>query len=212
MNRLHKGIVVCVSVIGCLLSFLPPADSRAVAQPQLTPVVVALPPTAQGGHNSQVMLPVTLQNVDERAIFAYQFTIRFDPSVLAALGVSTTNTLSAAWSIAENHQTPWELTVAAFHTTPLVSSGHLLTLRFTVVGQPTMQSAMTWQTLLFNEGDPPVQVEDGIFQVAAATVTVTPTPTLLPPTPTLLPPTVTPPPRATANPPQRASYLPIVRR
>jgi hypothetical protein len=205
MKRLHKGIVVCVSVIGCLLGFLPPADSRAVAQPRLAPVIVALPPNAQGVHNSQVLLPVTLQNVDARAIFAYQFTIRFDPAVLTALDVSTTNTLSAAWSIAENHQTPGELTVAAFHTTPLVSSGRLLTLRFTVVGQPTMQSAMTWQTLLFNEGDPPAQVEDGTFQVAAETITVTPTPTLLPPT-------VTPPPRATTNPPQRAGYLPIVRR
>jgi hypothetical protein len=68
-----------------------------------------------------------------------------------------------------------------------------------------MQSAMTWQTLLFNEGDPPAQVEDGTFQVVAETITVTPTPTLLPPT-------VTPPPRATTNPPQRAGYLPIVRR
>ena len=69
MNRLHKGIVVCVSVIGCLLSFLPPADSRAVAQPQLTPVVVALPPTAQGPIDVLVLINPALAASDWRCSY-----------------------------------------------------------------------------------------------------------------------------------------------
>lgn len=205
MSSLCKTVVVCVSFIGCLLGFLSQAGSQTVEQAGA--VVVALPTDAHSPHNSRVMLPVTIQGVGEQPIFSYQFTVRFDPAVLSALGVSVENTVSTGWSIAANHQTPGEMTVGAFHPTPLTGNGRLLTLLFAVVGEPARQTAVTWHTLLLNEGQPPVQVVDGSFQVdTAATATATPTPTLPLATPTIAPP------RATTSPPQRAGYLPIIRR
>lgn len=208
MLTLHSGIVVCVGIIGCLFAGWLQVSSRAVEPTSPAAVVVALPTNAQGFYNSEAMLPVTIQGVDGQAIFSYQFTVRFDPAVLAALGVSMENSVSTGWSVAENHQTPGEWQVAAFNTTPLTNSGRLLTLHFTVVGHPPLQTAVTWQRLLINEGQPAGQVVDGTFRVdAGAGATVTPTPTLSP-----VPTTVTPPPRATVRPPDRTLYLPLIRR
>lgn len=195
-------VVGVMGIVWCLSWRLPPlqaADGHGAF-----PLVVQLPTNASGAPGSQVMLPVMLQGVPDQAVFSYQFTVRFDPLVLTGLGVNTANSLSAGWSIVDNHQTPGELHVAAFHTTPLAGSGRLLNLTFTVMGQASMQTALTWHTLLFNEGQPAAQADNGLFQVAAGTATPIPPSTPIP--------TATPPPRITTVPAQRASYLPFIQK
>ena len=44
---------------------------------------------------------------------------------------------------------------------PIDSDGVLLNLRFTAVGKAGSASPLTWERIMFNEGDPRVTVTDG---------------------------------------------------
>lgn len=187
-------VMTCIGIgLGWLCTL---SQSQAADQPATSASGVRLPTNAVGSPNSQVVIPVMVQGLTDALVFSYQFTVRFDPLILSGVGVSTTNSLSAGWALAENHQNAGEIQVAAFHTTPLAGEGRLLDLIFIVSGQPATQTALTWHTPLFNESI--VQGFDGRFLVTTA-ITATPIPA---PTATLAP-------RSTTVPAQRG-YLPLI--
>ena len=136
-------------------------------------VVVALPTAATGAPGTQVTIPIAVPtSVTGLGIIAYDFRLTFDSAVLSLVSVSSVGTLSAGWSVTPNTSTAGVLQVAAFNTAPLTGSGPLLNLVFNVVGARGTSTPLTWTSFLFNEGEPAVQTQNGLFAGVPLAITL----------------------------------------
>ena len=144
---------------------------------------VWIPLDLAGPIGAQVALPISVTaGVGEQDILAYQFRLTFDPAVLEPLSVSTADSLSAGWTVVENHSTPGQWQIAAYGAQPLAGSGRLLALTFLVTDsvtepltEPLTETASTTTDLLlhefvFNEGSPAAVVQPGRFTAQALTL------------------------------------------
>lgn len=142
-------------------------------------IAVALPTNSSASKGATVVVPITVGDTTGAGIFGYDFTVTFDPNVLQPANPSfdTTGTVSGAagFSITPNTGTPGQITISAFGTQPLSGSGTLINLRFNVIGTAgttTGTSALTFQSFVFNEGDPAAQTTNGNFTVAGPTAAI----------------------------------------
>ncbi|MFN8444594.1 MAG: cohesin domain-containing protein [Caldilineaceae bacterium] len=135
-------------------------------------VLLQMPPLATGPIGSQVSLPVNLPNdVTGKNILAYQFKLTFDPAVLQATGISLPSSLSAnGWTVSETHATPGQIFAVGYSATPLAGSGALLFVNFTVTNTVNAQTALSLSNLLFNEGEPAAQTQNGQFQAQSLSI------------------------------------------
>ena len=75
--------------------------------------------------------------------------------------VGVAGTVSGRLSFAVNATEPGILRVAVYGPSPIDENGVLLNLKFTAVGAPGSMSPLTWERLVFNEGDPLVNTSNG---------------------------------------------------
>jgi hypothetical protein len=120
--------------------------------------------------DSEVIIPVSVQGTKNKGIIAYEFDLRYDPSVIQpqANPVDLAGTLSSTLSAVANPKEPGLLRVAVYGTMPISGNGVLLNLRFTAVGAPGSVSPLTWERLMFNDGNPRTQASDGQVELSAA--------------------------------------------
>lgn len=139
-------------------------------------VTVSLPP-ATGGNGFAVTIPVTLGNA-AKAVDSYSFAVFFNPAVLQPIGVGDasghdkTGTLSQPFTVIGNSTTPGRLGIAATSGggAPILTSGTLINLRFTVIGIPPATTALTFGSVIFEDPniDPIAAVpNNGSFTVTA---------------------------------------------
>ena len=130
-------------------------------------VSISLPASTSAGNGTDVEIPITTSDLTNKDIISYQFKITFNNTVLNALDVITTGTVSAAggWTVLPNISAPGEITIGAFGSNALSGSGVLVKLKFRVVGLSGTSTNLNFSSFIFNSGTPSVVTTNGSFSV-----------------------------------------------
>ena len=120
--------------------------------------------------DSEVVIPVAIQGAADKGIISYEFNLRYDPSVIQPQKdpVDLAKTVSSGLSAVANPNESGLLRVVVYGAMPIDSDGLLLNLKFNAVGAPGSASPLTWERIVFNEGDPGTLVTDGQIELSAA--------------------------------------------
>ncbi len=116
-----------------------------------------------------IEVPVEIRQFnDGAAISAFQTIIDFDSSALKSMTIVSTGTLSTGWSFSQVNSGN-RLSIAAAGTVGIHTTGTLFGIRFQVNGTLTegYYSAITFNQLLLNEGDPSVLAIPGSVLIVA---------------------------------------------
>jgi hypothetical protein len=129
--------------------------------------------TSGGIHGTRVYRALWVSGINETTsppITAWSITLTYSPTVVQYATLSQRDTLSEDWGMLVNTEQPGQITIDAMQATaPLTTSGRLLDLVFDVVGNTGEATNLTFDNVVFNQGDPPVIAHDGNFEVARAT-------------------------------------------
>jgi len=117
-----------------------------------------------------LIVPIEIQNAANKGIIAYQFDLKYDPSVIRpdAIPVDLRTTASRGLSAVVNAHEPGLLRVVVYGATTLDANGILLYLRFNAVGLPGAWSPITLEKIMFNEADFGTLVTDGQIRLSEA--------------------------------------------
>jgi N-acetylneuraminic acid mutarotase len=129
-----------------------PEGSIAVNVPQLvTPA------------DTEIIIPVAVQGAADKGIISYEFDLRYDPSVMQpqADPADLAGTVSRGLSVVTNAIEPGLLRVVVYGAMPISNDGVLLNLRFMAVGKVGSVSPLSFERIMFNEGEPRVSTADG---------------------------------------------------
>lgn len=141
-------------------------DNRSETDKPITVTVQHLATAAE----KDIVVPVNVQGVAGKEVISYEFDLRYDPSVVQprAEPVDVSGTISRGLSVVTNATEPGLLRVVVYGAVPISGDGVLLNLRFTAVGRAGSGSALTWERIMFNEGETTVTVTDGMIEILAA--------------------------------------------
>lgn len=122
-------------------------------------------PVMAASPGETVRLPITVSDFGGSAIHAYEFTLNYDPEVLAIDGAEIAGTMSEDGMQIANAKTPGEFRFAFASVSQLAGDGLLLFL----TGRAIMDggSPLHFESFLFNEGNPEPLVIDGRLIVGA---------------------------------------------
>jgi hypothetical protein len=117
--------------------------------------------TAEPG--KEFIVPVSIAGAVGKEITSYEFDLRYDPSITQPLTdpVDVAKTASRGLSFVTNANEPGLLRVVMYGAYPIDKNGILLNLRFQAVGKPGSISPLTFERIMFNEGEPSVSTSDG---------------------------------------------------
>lgn len=130
---------------------------------------VSIPTGTTTLSNTQVVIPINVDDTTGRGILAYDFTLTYNPAVVTPVAVETVGTLSAGWTITTANSSG-TLVVSGFNTSPLTGSGVMLNVRFVASGGIGTTSNLNLTSFMFNEGVPCVNVTNGNVTVISGTV------------------------------------------
>lgn len=160
-----KKILLTSILFGCLM--MQTVAQVSVSLPDLT---TSIPP------GTIVEIPVTVENLTGLNVIAYQFLISFDNSIIVPESpyYLSTGTLSSTsgWSVMANPNIPNKLTIGAFGSSPLSGNGTLVKLTFKVM-TAVGSSPLTFNSFLFNAGNPASITTNGSFTNQVCTETQT---------------------------------------
>lgn len=116
----------------------------------------------------EMIIPVSVQGIAGKGVIAYEFDLRYDPSVIRpqAVPVDLAGTVSRSLTPVVNAVEPGLLRVVVYGPMAINDNGVLLNLRFQAVGAPGSVSPLTWERIIFNEGDPQVMAANGQVEIA----------------------------------------------
>jgi len=143
-----------------------PSSFRSAFGPERSTAVTAARMSAKP--EDDILVPVNIQGAADKGIIAYQFDLRYDPAVIQpqANAVDLAGTVSRGFMTVVNAIEPGLLRVVVYGPIEIDSNGVLLNLRFKAVGAPGTVSPLTWDSILFNEGDPRATMTDGQIEIS----------------------------------------------
>ena len=117
--------------------------------------------------DGEVLIPVSIQGAANKGIISFEFDLRYDPAVLQpqAEPVDLTGSVSHRLSAVSNASQPGLLKVAVYGAFPIDENGVLLNLRFMAVGAAGLISPLSFERIMFNEGEPRVSITDGQIEL-----------------------------------------------
>jgi hypothetical protein len=117
--------------------------------------------------DQEVVIPVRVEGMANSAIISYEFNIRYDPTVLQPREnpVDVAGTVSRGLIAVDNPSEPGLLRVVVYGPMPIDRDGLLLELRFLAVGRPGSVSPLTFERIMFNEGEPRVAATAGRVEI-----------------------------------------------
>ena len=145
-----------------------PGNARPAQGPEKTTAVAA--PSLVTPADNEVIIPVAVTGAVNKGIISYEFDLRYDPTVIQpqADPVDLARTASRGLTAVANPNEPGLLRVVMYGAYPIYGNCVLLNLRFTAVGAPGSVSPLTWERIMFNEGDPGTTASDGQVELSAA--------------------------------------------
>ncbi len=131
------------------------------------PIAVNLP-DMQAPAGKDLIVPVYVGNIANKEVISYEFDLRYDPNVLQPTAdlVDVASTASRGLIAVFNSKESGLIRVVLYGPMPINDEGVLLNLRFTPVGTPGSVSPLTWERIMFNEGEPEVATIDGSVQLS----------------------------------------------
>jgi hypothetical protein len=135
--------------------------SRPVSSKQKS-IAVGLPKLTSRS-NKEIVVPVRVRGVANTDVIAYEFDLRYDPLVMQPQTdpVDLARTVSRGLTAVANGGEPGLLRVVVYGPMPITEDGVLLNLRFISVGKPGSASPLSFERIMFNEGEPRVTSSDG---------------------------------------------------
>ena len=120
--------------------------------------------------DSEVIIPVSVTGAAGKEIISYEFDLRYDPAVIQPQEnpVDVSGTVSRGLLAVANPNEPGLLRVVLYGAYPIEANGLLLNLKFNAVGAPGSVSPLTFERMMFNEGDPGTLATDGMVQLSGA--------------------------------------------
>ena len=124
-------------------------------------IIVDLPKIVTA--DKEIIVPVSVQGVANRGIIAYEFTLRYDPSVIQPLSLAADvrGTVSGNLTPLINASEPGILRMVMYGPTAITENGVLLNLKFARVGAKGSASHLVFEKIMFNEGDSAVGTNEG---------------------------------------------------
>ena len=121
--------------------------------------------------DSDVLIAVAVRGAANKGIISYEFDLRYDAGVIQPQTdpIDVAGTASRGLIAVANTLEPGLLRIVMYGPMPIDGNGVLLKLRFTAVGAPGAVSPLTWERVLFNEGDPSAITSDGQVELSAVT-------------------------------------------
>ncbi len=118
--------------------------------------------------DKEIIVPVSVVGVVGQDIISYEFDLRYDPTVIQPLEnpVDVNGTVSRGLFAVANPHEPGLLRVVLYGPMPIAENGVLLNLRFTAVGTFGSMSPLTFERIMFNEGEPRVMVSEGKVEIS----------------------------------------------
>jgi uncharacterized delta-60 repeat protein len=133
-------------------------------------IAVTLSQIASGA-GKEILVPVNVDGAAGKDVISYEFDLRYDPAVIQPSSdpVNVIGTASRGLSVVTNATEPGLLRVVVYGALPIVDDGVLVNLRFTPVGAPGSASLLTFERIMFNEGEPGVIVSNGQVELEQPT-------------------------------------------
>ncbi len=130
-------------------------------------VAVNLPQIVTSGEN-ELLIPVTIQGAADKNIISYEFDLRYDPTVIRpqAESVDLKGTASRGLFSAVNEIEPGLLRVVMYGPLPIDGKDVLVNLRFTTVGSTGSSSPLSFERIIFNDGDPTALITAGQVELS----------------------------------------------
>jgi hypothetical protein len=124
-------------------------------------------PQTVGTTGRQISIPIEVNGAANKGIISCEFDLRFDPSVIqpAADVVHLAGTVSRGLTAVANTSEPGLLRVVMYGGLPIEKDGILLNLNFVAVGESGSVTPLTWERILFNEGDFEIVTNDGQIEL-----------------------------------------------
>ena len=125
--------------------------------------IVSVPEHIEAAPGEEIDVPIQIDNAED--VLGYFFSLSYDAGALEYLGTSP-GTLTDRWNAVVN---PMEntLAIASAGATALEGEGTLLVLRFRATSTPgALHSALHFDTGTLNDGQIPVEFEDGTIAAA----------------------------------------------
>lgn len=146
MHRFLPKVTTLVLGLVCLL------NNSSFAQ-----IKVSLPTKYYS--NSEVTLPVSVQDVSQETIYAFLFSLNYDSSIFEITGVEAGGDIAEDFAFVLNTTTPGVATITGAHFEPLEGEGIL----FRIVGRFVNDGTtdLVFDSFVFNEGDPVATTENG---------------------------------------------------
>jgi hypothetical protein len=150
-------------------NWIDPLATRPAPAEELKPVMIGVPELS-ALVNTEVIVPVEISDTTDKGIVAYQFELRYDPSVLepSADPADLADTISSGYMVTVNAAERGLLRVVVFGTQPLSGAGRLINLRFNAIGNPGSASDLVWENLGLNEGGFDIRSTNGRVEVTAS--------------------------------------------
>ena len=113
--------------------------------------------------DKEIVIPVNVQGATNKGIVSYEFELRYDPSVIQPLAdvANVAGTASRGLFVVTNAREPGVLRVVVYGAMPIANDGLLLNLRFSAVGKAGSVSPLTFERIMFNDGEPRAAFADG---------------------------------------------------
>jgi hypothetical protein len=126
------------------------------------PIAVAIQNVA-AARDKEIVIRVSVEGVIGKDIISYEFDLRYDPSLIQPLenAVDLSGTVSRGLMVVTNPYDLGLLRVVVYGPMPIDGNGVLMNLRFTAVGPSGSVSPLTFERVIFNDGEPRVSVADG---------------------------------------------------
>jgi len=117
--------------------------------------------------DKEIVVPVNIDGIADKGVISYEFDLRYDPSVMQPVGdaVDVKDTISRGLSVVTNPYEPGLLRVVVYGAYPIDVDGLLLNLRFTAVGASGSVTPISFERIMFNEGESRVLVSDGKIEL-----------------------------------------------
>ena len=144
-----------------------PVDGPHTKVDALTENIVVKMPDLISQTGKEILLPVIVDGIETKNVISYEFELRYDPSVIQphVNAVEVAGTVSRGLTVAVNPSKPGLLKVAVYGAMPINENGVLLNLRFTSIGIDGAVSPLSFERIMFNEGEPQVTAPDGKIEV-----------------------------------------------
>lgn len=142
---------------------IPPIDGRSMQGSGPERGVTVELTNLEAITGKDITLPVNVYGVAGKGIISYEFDLRYDPTVIQPINdvADVKGTASRGLSVVVNPNEPGLLRVVVYGAYPIDKDGVLLNLRFTAVGSAGSVSPLTFERIMFNDGEPKVSVADG---------------------------------------------------